>query len=230
MARVEQRRKRSTQTLHRISYRAGLGVGVLLAISLLSSLGEEVRKPGPIMVGHQEIACSDCHRPARGSLRQQLQSQVSLLLGNSDQADFGASEVGNKDCVACHGNDKDRHATHRFLEPRFSKQRASIRPHRCVSCHSVHGGKRVSMKLEFCQHCHADLSLPNDKAEPSHETLVADENWVSCLGCHDYHGNHKMQVQGKLEYAIQEETLRRYFAGGMSPYPDERFVKAKKKR
>jgi hypothetical protein len=171
--------------------------------------------------GHEQLACNDCHRPAPGTVRQQLQANARYLLGSRGHAaDFGERAVSNVDCLSCHERPFDRHPVYRFKEPRFSEARRAIAPHECASCHREHSGVRVSIANGYCMHCHDKLMLRDDPLDVSHRELIERENWNSCLGCHDYHGNHELDPAHALSESTSEIELKRYFSGGASPYPD----------
>ena len=56
---------------------------------------------------------------------------------------------------------------------------------------------------------------------------MKQKRWKTCLGCHDFHGNHRMTVETKLENIINERHIREYFSGGRDPYSPEKIHKAK---
>lgn len=200
----------------------GLVTGVLLGGGLVAYSSEYgLHRPGPMNTGHAELACSSCHRSAPGTIRQQLQNAARHALGMSGgPIDVGFAPVTSDDCIACHERPEDRHPVYRFLEPRFAEARAAIHPERCVSCHHEHSGTRVSLAdTTFCRHCHADTTVENDPLDISHRTLIATQQWTSCLGCHDFHGNHGVQSPHRVNQAIDSHLIERYFAGGPSPYP-----------
>src|SRR4029453_6484387 len=91
---------------------------------------------------------------------------------------------------------------HRFLEPRFAEARTELGAQSCVSCHREHKGKRVTVAPTSCSTCHQDIDLKPEPLDVSHRELAASKQWSTCLGCHDYHGNHKRVVQTRLEDAI----------------------------
>lgn len=170
-------------------------------------------------VGHEHLECGSCHRPAPGTTRQQLQANVRTALGlRAAYVDFGMRAVGNADCRSCHDRPDDRHPVHRFLEPRFAEARAALSPQSCTSCHGEHTGRRATVEPDACRHCHADLEIANDPTMPTHAALVGAAAWSSCLGCHDFHGNHDTSVPTTLEAAIAPATIERYLAGGADPY------------
>ena len=77
------------------------------------------------------------------------------------------------------------------------------------------------MDATSCETCHQDLALKNDPLDVSHRDLIAKGQWTTCLGCHDYHGNHKRVPQHKLADAHTVKALQDYLAGGPSPYGND---------
>ncbi len=200
----------------------GIVTGFVLGGAVVAwSSSRGMHRPGPMNTGHAELACEACHRSAPGTVRQQLQNAVRHALGMAGgPVDVGFAPVSNDDCLACHDRPDDRHPAFRFLEPRFADARAAIHPERCVSCHREHGGVRVSLAdTTFCRHCHADTTVENDPLDISHQTLVATQQWSSCLGCHDFHGNHGVRAPHRVDEAFAIHQIEQYFAGGPSPYP-----------
>jgi hypothetical protein len=174
---------------------------------------------GPANTGHEHVACSACHKDAPGTARQQLQAKVQHLLGRrASDVTFGTMRVQNEQCVSCHARDQDMHPVYRFLEPRFSKARAEIGAESCVSCHREHKGVRVTMAPTACSSCHQNLALKSDPLDVPHSVLVERQDWKSCLGCHDFHGNHKRSTQTRVDAAYPASAIADYFAGGRSPY------------
>lgn len=170
-------------------------------------------------VGHADLQCSSCHRPAPGTTRQQLQANARTSIGlRGDYVDFGLQRVTSDRCRSCHDRPDDRHPVHRFLEPRFAEVRAVLSPHECMSCHREHTGRRATVEPDACRHCHAELELQHDPVLPPHADLVGASAWETCLGCHDFHGNHAMEVPTDVRDAIAPADIRRYLAGGASPY------------
>jgi hypothetical protein len=205
--------------------RLAIGTGILVGIAVtlwLHAPGQaHLRAPGPMNTGHETLACDACHVPAPGTLRQQLQVVArSWITGDAGSADVGFRAVGNTQCQGCHERPDDRHPVFRFLEPRFAKARAAIHPERCTSCHREHDGVRVTVADgTYCSTCHADLDVKDDPLDVSHRALVAAQRWDSCLGCHDYHGNHGFVPPHRLADAIAPAAIETYFHGGSSPYP-----------
>src|SRR5262249_16756851 len=76
-----------------------------------------------------------------------------------------------------------------------SKARAELGVESCVSCHREHKGVRATMIPTACATCHQNLELKLDPLDVSHRKLVARKEWTSCLGCHDFHGNHNREIQ-----------------------------------
>lgn len=65
----------------------------------------------------------------------------------------------------------------------------------------------------------------NDQIDISHSKLVKADDWGSCLGCHDFHGNHIRNVPKLYREAIAVGQIEAYFAGGLSVYgPDKKHV------
>jgi hypothetical protein len=186
---------------------------------LLAPPQEQAQAPGPMNVGHERLACDSCHVPAEGTTRQQLQANARHLLGlRKTPVDFGAKDVENGDCLACHERPFDRHPVFRFNEPRFQDARRKLGVHQCQSCHAEHQGAKVLAEPTYCSECHGELELENDPIDVPHEQLVAEGRWQTCLGCHDFHGNHERVTPKKLEQALSADTVRSYFAGAASPY------------
>ena len=59
--------------------------GVLATLALLafwSPVTDTFIAAGPMLIGHEELKCQECHQSERGTLRQQLQANVQYLMGN----------------------------------------------------------------------------------------------------------------------------------------------------
>ena len=200
------------------------GLGLLLALGslgLLTPAGTAWLRPGPPNTGHDAVACAQCHVPAEGTARQQIQANLQHRLGRrTAAADFGSRAVRNEDCESCHARKDDVHPPYRFLEPRFAEARAALAPQTCISCHREHTGRRMTASPRLCMHCHPETNIEDDRAEPTHAELIADEAWESCLQCHDYHGNHVYEMTTRLLDAPTVEDVQRYLEGGPSPYGD----------
>ena len=205
--------------------RLGVGTGIVAGIAItawLNAPGQaHLLAPGPMNAGHASVACVGCHVPAPGSVRQQLQAIARDWLDReASRVDLGYRAVGNAQCESCHDRPDDRHPVYRFLEPRFADARAAIHPERCASCHQEHAGARVTVAdAGYCRHCHADLEVEGDPLDISHRTLVEGKRWDTCLGCHDYHGNHALETPTRLDAAIPPAAIEGYLRGGASPYP-----------
>jgi hypothetical protein len=180
---------------------------------------ERWHAPGTMNVGHENLECQNCHTPAPGTVRQQLQANLRFVLGQrQDPADFGNQDVTNRDCLACHERPFDRHPVFRFNEPRFAEARRDLGANQCQSCHGEHQGAKVTAEATYCSECHSELEMEDDPIDVPHATLVEAERWDTCLGCHDFHGNHERQTQTKLKQVVTPERISEYFAGGKSPY------------
>jgi hypothetical protein len=205
------------------------GTAILACIVALPG-GEKFQAKGPMNTGHETLACSSCHRVSQGSFRQQIQANLRYALElRKTPVEFGRKPVGNEQCLDCHNRPNDRHPVYRFLEPRFAKTREALHPHRCVSCHAEHNNKRVTLADGgYCVNCHKDTKLKKDPLDVSHATLIEQKRWNSCLGCHDFHGNHIMKTERSVEKAIPSDKIRTYFDGGPSPYGTSLYYKSKK--
>jgi len=202
--------------------------GIIIIVLVLPHFAQ-LHAHGPMNTGHEKLDCDSCHIFAQGTLRQQLQANARYWLGlRNKPAAMGYEKVENKMCIACHDRPKDNHPVYRFFEPKFRPVRQKIQPQFCGSCHLEHNNKRVTIGTEFCQFCHDELRIKHDRISPSHAILVKNKKWQSCLGCHDFHGNHKMKLEEKLKNALTLKTINQYFAGAASPYSKHKFYKAKK--
>ena len=74
--------------------------------------------------------------------------------------------------------------------------------------------------MDFCQHCHEDIEVNNDPLAVSHEQLILNQEWNTCLQCHDYHGNHIFAPSTKLNDTIPVHQVLEYYKGGKDPYGD----------
>lgn len=218
----------SKRKRHHKGYLAGFLLGVIALILLSSPKLESFLAPGPMNTGHGDFECKVCHREERGNFRQQLQANTQFLFGNRHEyVSVGYRSVTNTDCLSCHERPNDRHPVYRFFEPKYSEARKAIGAHQCNSCHQEHSGKHVTIKAEFCQHCHDELKLKKDPVNISHHDLIKQKRWSSCIGCHDYHGNHRMKAATKLEEKINEKIMTHYFEQGENPYAGKIIHKAK---
>ena len=209
-------------------YWIGSLLGLAFIIFLLLPQQEEYHANGPANTGHESLKCTDCHRQAPGSTRQQIQAKVRYWLGmRKTSVFFGFSDVTNAECLDCHDRPKDNHPAHRFFEPRFSTARANIHPEKCISCHREHEGVRVTMESRFCSNCHEKLVLKKDPLAITHQQLIKEKKWNSCMVCHDFHGNHIMEVPTKPEEGIEQEQIVDYFKGSPSPYSKQKHYTAK---
>lgn len=200
-------------------YKVGAILALLPALWLLPGLAHMVphHDHNP---GHENLECSDCHRSAPGTLRQQLQAKVDHWLGRREvDTAFVFKAVNNPVCLDCHKRSDDYHPTHRFLEPRFAEVRTTLGPQLCISCHREHEKVRLTQtNMGFCAACHGELALKKDPIEPTHADLIKTQRWNTCLGCHDFHNNHGWKAPEKFSEAISPERVQHYFSTGPSPY------------
>jgi hypothetical protein len=207
--------------------------GILCTLVLIVFLSlpqqEYLHKKGPMITGHTDLSCQSCHQKAKGTMRQQIQAKVKYLLSlRGSDAVFGSSDVNNETCQSCHEKPNDRHPVLRFTEPRFVKARAAIAPHRCESCHREHSGARVTIQQDFCKNCHQDTNVKNDPLEISHQTLIKNNQWNTCLQCHDFHGNYVRKLTSSFQDTIPDFRIQEYFKDGVSPYGQMKEYEAKK--
>jgi Cytochrome c3 len=213
-----------------LAYALGVIIGLLGLAVLLTPANDKFHVRGSMNSGHDTLKCVSCHQDAPGSLRQQIQANLRYALRLRERlADFGHQDVGNENCLTCHERPNDRHPAYRFLEPRFLKAREALKPQFCDSCHTEHKGQRVTRaEIGYCVNCHKKTKLRKDPLDVPHDRLIALKRWESCLGCHDFHGNHIMKTKKTVDQVIPTEKIRAYFRGGKSPYGEDRHFKAKK--
>lgn len=183
--------------------------------------GMGFRAMGPLNTGHETLGCGDCHKPAAGSVRQQLSHNARAIVGFHDEpwVDVGYAPVDNAACLACHDRPNDRHPTSRFEELRFAEQRAVLGPHQCNNCHGEHHGERIAaVGNGFCVNCHEGMEVEDDPIDVPHADLALQGDWNTCLTCHDFHGNHERTAPTRMADRLSEEAVRAYFAGGPDPY------------
>ncbi len=206
----------------------GILIGLVVGASLIAFLtldpSKEYISLGPMNSGHNNLSCITCHTDARGNLSQQIQSNISYVFGARKQnVDFGTQDVTPENCLQCHDRPNDRHPTHRFLEPRFSEVIKQINTTTCITCHSEHHGKRVTIRpVNYCMNCHTDLVVEKDPLDISHEQLITKEEWFTCIQCHDFHGNHRYKVADRLKDTIPIVKINAYLEGGTDPFGDNK--------
>ena len=197
-------------------------------VTLLTNKYSTIVAHGPIQEGHIDVECASCHTAGDGSTRQQIQANLFYILGmRSTSVNFGHQAVTSDQCLDCHERPNERHPIYRFNEPRFAEVRREHKVNSCLGCHSEHEDARVSVSNTICSSCHDDLVLKNDPLDVEHVQLVADEAWSSCLGCHDFHGNHPHDAQTRLSEAFDVDVINDYFGNGLNPYGDPKHYEAK---
>ncbi len=214
--------KKRTSSPRRWATISGILLSATVLVSLTSPQQEQWLSPGGTGDDHRSQRCEVCHVAAPGTARQQVQANVRSWIGLREEGvAFGTIPVSNQDCLDCHRNPIDPHATHLFLEPRYQEIRESLAPHLCISCHDEHSGEIVSISADYCIQCHHDLEIAGDRSIPSHESLIKAARWDSCLQCHDYHKNHFGEYPSTLEEASSPQSVLDYLAGETpAPYPD----------
>jgi len=199
-----------------------LGIGIFCFLTL--DTAEEYVSIGPMNTGHEDMSCVACHADSKGTLLQQIQSNISYGVGvRKSSVDFGTKDVDSNNCLECHDRPNDRHPIYRFSEPRFKDAIKKVDATNCITCHSEHHGERVTIDTgDFCVNCHQDLVVEDDPLDVDHKTLIRKENWSTCLQCHDFHGNHKYEVAEALKDTIPLTSIKDYFKGGRDPYGNDK--------
>lgn len=218
----------SKSQLRNVALVFALPVAAIGALSIATDNFSEIVAHGKIQQGHSEIDCSGCHTNGQGTIRQQLQANVSYAIGKrASNVNFGYQPVTSDQCLNCHERPNERHPIYRFNEPRFAEVRQKLNVNSCLGCHSEHEDARVSVSESVCSNCHDDLVLKNDPIDVSHSQLVEDKAWSSCLGCHDFHGNHLRDVQESVVDALNIDVIKLYFKNGTDPYGSSKSYKAR---
>ena len=206
-------------TPEQAAYIWGLLIAAAVGVVLLLPGRESWHAAGPPNIGHSRIDCSECHVPAPGNFTGQAITNLLHAVGLVESSThFIYAPAGKEQCLACHENPDDRHPVASFLEPEFAEARRVMGVQTCISCHREHLGVRVSVTPRACQHCHKETALEDDPVDIPHTTLISDERWGTCLGCHDFHGNHERTVPDMMSQALTEEQIQQYLDGGVSPY------------
>ncbi len=209
----------------------GILIGLVIGSSIILFLSLEPSKEylslGPMNSGHDDISCVACHADAKGNLSQQIQSNISHTFGvRNEGVNFGTLDVTADNCLQCHDRPNDRHPTYRFSEPRFAEAIKQINTTTCITCHSEHHGERVTVRpVNYCMNCHQDLVVEEDPLDISHERLIVDKEWFTCIQCHDFHGNHKYDVAENLRDTIPMSKITAYLKGGEDPFGyDKKYI------
>ena len=217
------------KTRQKRAFFSALVLSTAIMIVLMHPANSSLHQLGQMNPGHDKLRCEACHQQEIGTLRQRLRANViSLINFRAPSFSIMNKPVTNTECLQCHQRDDDRHPTYRFNEPKYSKVRTIIAPQLCNSCHQEHKGQRVSSQQDICQHCHDKLQIKKDPLEVSHQSLIKQEQWDSCLGCHDFHGNHIRQTPSQSADAISTPEIKKYFLNADSPYSDKKQYKAKR--
>ena len=205
------------------AYRVGAIVAIIAGVLLVLPGREPWHAAGPRNVGHTKLDCGECHKRVPGNFVSQAFEIAARQVGLSDLDSFiGFRPVGNEQCLDCHTNPDDRHPVADFMQAKFSQARDAAGVQSCVNCHREHLGVRVAVTRVVCQHCHAETEVEDDPVDIPHSTLIADKRWETCLGCHDFHGNHDREAPKMMAKVLSEEQIQQYFDGGDSPYGHRR--------
>lgn len=194
------------------------GLALVAGLVAMPDYGRSV-VPGHMVPDHEDLACTKCHTPAPGSVRQQVRANLLHWAGfRSTGASFGHEPVAAASCRGCHARDNDRHPSFRFREPRFQTINRTLDARNCLTCHSEHKATRVSNDGMFCVSCHEDMKARKEVIKPTHAELSAAKRWDSCLTCHDFHGNHPVKAPHLFDQAHDLRAVRAYLANGADPY------------
>lgn len=205
--------------LRRSAVLCAVPIACLGAMGVWTGPAAHVFAHGPVQAGHAEVSCRDCHVPSPGSTRQQVQAKLAHVLGRRDDpVDFGRAAVSSDQCLACHQRPNERHPIYRFREPRFIEALGRVEADSCLGCHGEHEAARVAVDGGFCVACHEDLKVPSDPVDVPHQTLISTGKWNTCLGCHDFHGNHAYTSPTRVQTMIPAADIHTYFGQGESPY------------
>lgn len=207
---------------------AGITYSVILVWGLRQPFNEGLLSKGPLTPGHKDLQCSSCHQQAEGTLRQQFQAKAKYAIGfRHTDSDLGLMKVDNASCLSCHNRPDDHHPVFRFNEPRFAEVRKTLDVTQCGTCHTEHTGTLASvLQTSTCLNCHQDLKIKNDPLEISHEQLIANPLDITCMQCHDYHGNHKMTVVTSIKDTIATQAILEYLRTGADPYATQKIIEA----
>jgi len=213
---------------HNQGYLFGFVFSSLVLLFLFLPSSQTHLRNGPMLPGQEELKCFSCHIDEVGSFRQQLQANIQYLLNNREHVvSVGLRTVENSECLKCHIRPNERHPVYRFREPKYRKVRENIKADSCIACHQEHNSKRINVQPDFCMHCHDELKLKKDPLDISHQKLIQLKKWESCLTCHDFHCNHSMKLEDRIEKGISIPKLKKYFDRGNNPYPGKIIHKAK---
>ena len=163
-----------------------------LYYQLDSAEDKSLLMPGPLSDGHHQFAdkCETCHT-----------------------SEFGGTEVLEKTCVECHGEERvkphDSHPAHKFKDPRNANLLESIDVLSCTTCHTEHKTEitlkdGLTQPIDFCIHCHADVG----KDRETHEGL--EFNSCKSSGCHNFHNNRAIYTDYLVKHLDEDDLLSRH--------------------
>ena len=221
----------TTQSKGRNYWLRVASVIALFAISGFTFLNNgKFKMKGTYNTGHENLQCEDCHFEADGNLRQQIQHNVKTFMGmhqHQNYVDIGHERVGNEACLTCHQRPNDRHPVSRFKEIRFAEQRKELGIHECRACHGEHTGTRMSvLPSNYCKSCHENTEVKDDPLDVPHEELFNNNQWQTCLQCHDFHGNHIYKVPSQMKDTIPLLDVHSYLEGEKVIYSTRKHHKA----
>jgi len=179
-------------------------------------LEEKIEYQGKII---HEVTCATCHKVHNGK-------QNSALLM---QADDEIEQL----CIVCHQRhnaqnrdealEKGVHLVNQELKEAVTINDKKIERLTCLSCHSVHQGKKHTAALvqsdqdgELCKNCHKEqqkvLKTDHDlritaKEKKNHHGKIPEEVGL-CANCHSMHRGHSDKNQFPFLYAAKTLSAR----------------------
>jgi hypothetical protein len=135
---------------------------------------EEMLSPGPLLAGHQDLTCAQCHAEAWRGARE------AVVEGDRQP------DAMDRACAACHGGLEGDHCRPRRAK-RPSQQAArspAVQPHNdrqlfaetghCRECHHEHQKGPITHAPDTaCMHCHEDLKTRPGTTTPFARRLTA---------------------------------------------------------
>jgi DmsE family decaheme c-type cytochrome len=206
---------------------AGLIALVVISCSSYNTYREApAGTPGAKYIGMN--ACTECHEDlveefkftSHGHMRGDISRSCEACHGpGSIHAEEGEHSIvmpNDANCLACHGRNphgganasSGSYASNKraLIDWKFaSHKRAGVK---CIDCHSSHSTDRLGLKTDktfqiqhtdaasaLCLSCHQDILARISM--PYHHPIR--EGAMSCLSCHDPHGNMSRQLLSKNE-------------------------------
>jgi len=178
-------------------------------------LEEKIKYQGKTL---HEVTCATCHKVHKG------QKNSALLLEGKEQD--GSKQQIEKLCIVCHQRHnaenseeafkKGVHPVNKQLKEPVKINDKTVKNVTCLSCHSVHQGKKHTASLvqsdqdgQLCENCHQEqqkvLNTDHDlritaKEQKNHYDQVPEKSGL-CGSCHSMHRGHSDKNQFPFLYA-----------------------------